>query len=1681
MFCHNCGKKLEDGVKHCPYCGAKQSSEVSGKTDNIEARAGEKKTGKSRLPFLAAGAVLLVVIILLAVKLLGGGYTLKPTDYVELRLTGLNTEGKATISFDTKRLLEDIQKNKKLTEREQEVIELLVSDVSKDFSMSKNEQLSNGDEITVESNLDKKLLKEYGVLFKNGSVKLTVENLLDIREISLNDYLSFEFYGFEGNGYGYPALDWNGLRADAEAKIREADTSQKAEKFISEELNTYLSSITMEPYSMEGLSNGEEVTAVISMENTEITEYGVRFVCQDLSGEVEGLVPTEEIILSDYLTGEFEGFDGRGEADVTLDRESLTADLKTLFSKNERGAYGVLAENADMDQEASNAAESIVDAWRYSFTTEISRDYQLSEGDELTVECGAENEPVYLSSVGIYLYGGTRKMTVEGLYPAGTISLTDYLDCSFEGYNGAGQALVRLNEEQLLADIREFLEKHQRGAYGELQEDTDIDTEATDVLNTVKDFWRYSFTTELDRSEGLANENTVTLSCAALEEADTYISYMGIQLEGGTKEIQVAGLQIPQKIDLTEALNVQFSGICPEVYVERFVDYDVPYFYLTSLGDMDYNEEIHAWNGDTYSGEISYDPQEMLENGYVVINNHYSYKVSGLNSYRLSVDTLDDENLQKIAEDMKTLAVSRIMDNREWLRENLNSDEKWIVWADSSVELYSGQIAQVSNEYGTQNRIYLVLRDMLPVKKLDHSVVQKEVYFVSCCYNVKETPDGSLLYEDYSTSLFMNEAEVTEYIRSDQEDMGENLEITSLEWSGEKEETAIALNGDEMIRGEAIQEEMLQPAELAGNAANLAAALISYEGHTYARYDMNLPWSLAKDFCETAGGHLATITSSRENAVIQYLLKDASFDRYWLGGTDADWEGGWRWITGEPFAWTDWDSGQPDNDSGNDEGEENYLEIGSRFDGCWNDLYGSSMAGGFILEMEPDAEKTGDQEEKQDSDGSGRMAYLTDLTASYNWESGLQNQVQDPYGEQHFYSLYLNASERAVAYYELDGAWSELTGNISTWTEADSDGIYEILIWGDNEPLFSLYDYRKTDAPVSFRLNVEGVETLSIQTRNRGAESNGYLFLNECKLWSDGSETGLTETKKSLTDLKLIDSTQYSNYQDKGLPTDSKGTVYRELNQFCASENGQAVWKLNGSYQSLEGVLFVGEASYNEETAVSMEILADGEQIFLAENLNVFQGILPVSADLTGKDTLTIRTWTSEENGNMYIYLGNTVLTGVREEETKAAVEPEFAELDPSISENAAKTVTMGNYRYYRFDEPFTRSQAEAFCRAAGGTLARPDNEQKNAALKLLVNDGCCSSYWVDGQREISSSGLNGTDSREGWKWSDGTPFGEYQNWSGSQPDNYEGKEYLLCMYQNGTWNDEAGQTKMGFVLELPAVSGQIAEEDENLAELEWTDSQNCQVEDGYTKEMFYPSAVRMDASNNARFSIALNGAYAVFQGRIHPYRQASEDANFQFGIFGDGKLLYEVKDMKKYDNDVMFSVDVTGVEQLTIAACNNGGYSNGFLYLLGGHFSTDPDGEKKNISRLGDLIAVDAVESSSDNVPFLDVYGELHDCRTALNAGSGSDILYNLGGKYTSFTGSFTSGTDTLLGAPSKITFYADGTAVYEIEALEKSKGTVPFEIDVTGVNTLEIRAEAETEGKSSWIYLVDDQLMGV
>ena len=127
-------------------------------------------------------------------------------------------------------------------------------------------------------------------------------------------------------------------------------------------------------------------------------------------------------------------------------------------------------------------------------------------------------------------------------------------------------------------------------------------------------------------------------------------------------------------------------------------------------------------------------------------------------------------------------------------------------------------------------------------------------------------------------------------------------------------------------------------------------------------------WENARDAAEVAGGYLATPTSATEWSFMQSQMYD------WVGPVDPTYSncaacgyrsyqgwigafqntsspsysepgGGWEWVTGEPWVFTAWSSGEP-----NQNGSENHVLTWFHNSAGWNDHVNG--AGRYYIEYD---------------------------------------------------------------------------------------------------------------------------------------------------------------------------------------------------------------------------------------------------------------------------------------------------------------------------------------------------------------------------------------------------------------------------------------------------------------------------------------------------------------------------------------------------------------------------------------------------------------------------------------------------------------------------------------------------------------------------------------------------------
>ncbi len=135
------------------------------------------------------------------------------------------------------------------------------------------------------------------------------------------------------------------------------------------------------------------------------------------------------------------------------------------------------------------------------------------------------------------------------------------------------------------------------------------------------------------------------------------------------------------------------------------------------------------------------------------------------------------------------------------------------------------------------------------------------------------------------------------------------------------------------------------------NSAQIPKDAEEFNGHSYYVFldpDMQT-WGEAETYCESLGGHLATITSKEENDFVWQFMRDSKFYDAYFGLSDKNEEGKWEWVTGEQVEFTNWHEGEPNNGAG--AAEENYAMFYHNYEDEWNDWdFGEIKS--FICEWE---------------------------------------------------------------------------------------------------------------------------------------------------------------------------------------------------------------------------------------------------------------------------------------------------------------------------------------------------------------------------------------------------------------------------------------------------------------------------------------------------------------------------------------------------------------------------------------------------------------------------------------------------------------------------------------------------------------------------------------------------------
>ncbi|MFO8008167.1 MAG: lectin-like protein [Candidatus Brocadiia bacterium] len=180
-------------------------------------------------------------------------------------------------------------------------------------------------------------------------------------------------------------------------------------------------------------------------------------------------------------------------------------------------------------------------------------------------------------------------------------------------------------------------------------------------------------------------------------------------------------------------------------------------------------------------------------------------------------------------------------------------------------------------------------------------------------------------------------------------------------------------------------------------------------------------------------GRLVTINSQAESDFIAANFPRAAREGgYWIGALQQDGSTepgeGWRWVSGEPFEFTNWASNEPNNNSG--DANENRIHLNST-DAEWNDLPAGKRMSGYVVEYLP-------TNRPPVADAGGPYSATADDVFA-----DVDPDVINLRAGARFVNAYLTADPDAEAEVQLDGSGSsdpdgdELT---CAWSVLDADG-----------------------------------------------------------------------------------------------------------------------------------------------------------------------------------------------------------------------------------------------------------------------------------------------------------------------------------------------------------------------------------------------------------------------------------------------------------------------------------------------------------------------------------------------------------------------------------------------------------------------------------------------------------------
>ena len=121
---------------------------------------------------------------------------------------------------------------------------------------------------------------------------------------------------------------------------------------------------------------------------------------------------------------------------------------------------------------------------------------------------------------------------------------------------------------------------------------------------------------------------------------------------------------------------------------------------------------------------------------------------------------------------------------------------------------------------------------------------------------------------------------------------------------------------------------------------DVPADALVYNGHSYYLFDNSrVTWEDVVAYCHSRGGYPTVIESREENDLLFAYMLDMGYECSFIGYTDHETEGHWKWVDGKTSDFTDWGvNREGDHEPNSDTDKEDFCQLDlSMVTGTWND------------------------------------------------------------------------------------------------------------------------------------------------------------------------------------------------------------------------------------------------------------------------------------------------------------------------------------------------------------------------------------------------------------------------------------------------------------------------------------------------------------------------------------------------------------------------------------------------------------------------------------------------------------------------------------------------------------------------------------------------------------------------